>query len=198
MSSINKEKLRCRAIDPEKEIDLLFGMVTADFPDFEGQPLDLLRAATERKAIKAVFLTDGETICGYALHQKTPHFSMRHLLYFAILPTFRSAGLGGNFLALLKQGVPQGLLLEVEDPDAAQQDHAEWLCRKKRIAFYERNGLQLFSAFRFSEFGHPLRVMSSAQLPSKQDWLAFYRALYNQMYGFPLAEKVIQPGAARF
>lgn len=63
--------------------------------------------------------------------------------YFAVCAPFRSMGYGSRCLADLRSacGSAAGILAEVEDADAAEDD-VERSHRERRIAFYERNRLR--------------------------------------------------------
>ncbi|MBP5273211.1 MAG: hypothetical protein ILO43_09645 [Clostridia bacterium] len=79
---------------------------------------------------------------GYAFFVAPPDCSAVLLDYFAVLPAYRSEGLGGRSfrrLAELVREQEKYILLETEDIDFAKDDARREECAR-RDAFYERNG----------------------------------------------------------
>lgn len=79
---------------------------------------------------------------GYAFFVESPDCDASLLDYYAILPEYRDAGLGGRTLqrlAELVRGKGKYILLETEDLDFAKREE-EIAERKRRDAFYARNG----------------------------------------------------------
>lgn len=79
---------------------------------------------------------------GYAFCVAPPDCGAVLLDYFAVLPAYREAGLGGRTLQRLSEMMrEQGkyILLETEDIDFSKND-AQRKERARRDAFYERNG----------------------------------------------------------
>lgn len=86
--------------------------------------------------------SDLSQLRGYAFFVESPDCNACLLDYYAILPEYRSAGLGGRTLqrlAELVRGKGKYILLETEDIDFAKTEEqiAE---RTRRDAFYVRNG----------------------------------------------------------
>lgn len=168
----------------------LYIVLDQDFPRFERIPWPLLKNGLRRKILTAYFLTDGDAIYGYAIWQKAFRFDYQHLLYFGVLAQYRKQGIGSDFLQLLVKKAKQGILLEVEDPQAAKNRAEQSECQR-RIKFYEQNGFTLYSNFSFTNFGFQMRVMSNTKLPQSID-LTYYRALYDQAYGLPLGRVALK------
>lgn len=79
---------------------------------------------------------------GYAFFAEAPNCDACLLDYFAILPEYRSFGLGGCSLRLFSDLIGQKgkyLLFETEDIDFAKTD-SERKTRTRRDSFYARNG----------------------------------------------------------
>lgn len=81
-------------------------------------------------------------LLGYALFAQKPEGNVCLLDYFAMLEECRGQGLGGTFLGKMKEVLTdyQGILFETEDEDAAE-DEQQLQVRKRRNAFYEREGM---------------------------------------------------------
>ena len=83
-----------------------------------------------------------DTLRGYAFFVESPDCDACLLDYYAILPEFRDAGLGGRSLQRLAELVRDRgkyILLETEDIDFAKND-GQVAERTRRDAFYTRNG----------------------------------------------------------
>lgn len=180
-------------IDPNdsKAIKQLFTYLDIDFPRFARIPLFMLQRGLKKRRLTAYLLMEDQKVIGYSICQTALELDLLHILYIAILPTFRSQGYGGQFLDLLESISPQGILLDVEDP-AGGENTTEREKMMRRIHFYQRNGFNLKADFTFNNFGFYMNIMSNVQLP-QQDWLHFYRRLYDQAYGLPISRFAIRP-----
>ncbi|RPK06090.1 GNAT family N-acetyltransferase [Priestia endophytica] len=173
----------------KSNLQTLFDYAYIDFPFLkDALPSKIVKSAIKKDVLHPVYLTNGSEIYGYALYQDVPELKCIHVLFLAIVPSYRSSGLGSVLLDRLKALSKNGLILEVEDPETAESDE-EWSIRTRRIRFYERNGFHLIPNVKFSHFGYAIQVMTDFNHPN-QDWLRFYRNLYNRVYriyGVPLA-----------
>ncbi len=114
--------------------------MTADFPRSELKPLRaMLRLMDMGRYDPLLAVRDGQPI-GYALMWLPEDRSGALLEYFAVLRGLRSGGLGTAILDLLAQRYGQ-LFGEAEAPCSG--DPAEDGLRRRRIAFYERNGFRV-------------------------------------------------------
>ncbi len=83
-----------------------------------------------------------DALRGYAFFVEAPNCDACLLDYYAILPEYRSSGLGGKSLKALSELVREKgkyILLETEDIDFAKND-AQVEERTRRDSFYTRNG----------------------------------------------------------
>lgn len=174
-----------------KSISALFKVLDIDFPATARIPLVLLRASLKKQRIKGVYLTDEETNYGYAVYQHSNAHNVMHILYLAILPEYRSSGLGSILMNLLSDMANGRVILDAEDPDKAKGDKAKQICIK-RNGFYLRNGYHVCPDFKFANFGYHLRVFTNCEFP-ELDWLQFYRQLYDNAYGLPISILLIRP-----
>lgn len=172
-----------------RTLNRLFKFVLVDFGFLDHIPFPIMRKALKKKILHAVYLTDGINVYGYAIYQKIPKYGGIHVLYLAIAPEFRSYGLGSVMLRRLDALSPEGILLEVEDPDLSQNEE-QLSIRTRRIAFYERNGLTLDQTIKLTNFKHPLLLMTSVKLPelNERKFRKFYRQLYNRVYRVPVGQ----------
>ncbi|ARD48702.1 hypothetical protein SporoP37_11430 [Sporosarcina sp. P37] len=175
-----------------RTVNKLFEFVLVDFEFLDHIPFPIMRSALKKKILHAVYLTDGINVYGYAIYQRIPKYGGIHVLYLAIAPDYRSFGLGSILLQRLNAMSPEGILLEVEDPDFAKNE-SELSVRTRRIAFYERNGLMLNKTVKLTNFKHPLLLMTSTELPplNGRSFRQFYRQLYNRVYRVPIGKIAI-------
>ena len=102
-------------------------------------------------------LTKDEEVKAYCVL----HFfrNCTQLLYLAVLPQMRGAGVGSLVMPLIKQKARGALVLEVEDPEEAKNEE-ELKVRLRRIAFYKRLGFAMLDGVRLLIPGGALRPMS--------------------------------------
>ena len=191
---IKEEALFLQEVSTDKNaLKTLFQYVNQEFKIFERIPFFVMRSALKKDILHAVYLTDGENVYGYAVYQHIPGYESIHVLYLAILPDYRSLGLGSILLDQLDALSPQGIILEVEDPQAAKTKKELSVC-KRRIKFYERNGLYLNKNVQVKDFNYSLLLMSTSALPKldKLKFEKFYQGLFNRVYQFPVGNFTIK------
>ncbi|MBQ6806906.1 MAG: hypothetical protein IJO97_05695 [Lachnospiraceae bacterium] len=95
----------------------------------------------------------------YAFTMADPDEHMLLVDYFAVCEEARGKGYGGNALALLKESCTEwdGIIFEVEDDESAESEE-EKILRKRRICFYEQNGVKMAEARSFA-FGVDYKLM---------------------------------------
>ncbi|MFD1414377.1 GNAT family N-acetyltransferase [Oceanobacillus jeddahense] len=182
---MQKKKLYLETIDPTTiHIKVLYNYLKEDFERIELLPRFVLKRNLKKGFMKAVYLTDGQEKYGYAIYQQVDVFGGIFISYLAVRSKFRANGLGSELMQQLKDLSANGILLEVEDPEAAkgEQDYAN---RLRRIQFYERNGLHLNPNIKINSFFVPLRMMNNAERTDVYD-ITFYQKLYNRIWGLPL------------
>ena len=110
-----------------------------DFARNELKPLQSMKRLWEKDAYDCYGLFDGEELLAYAFFIRQ---GRNYLLdYFAVAEEHRDEGLGSAFmqelLSLLKEA--DGVLVEIEDPDKAEDEKTRTQ-RERRREFYVRNG----------------------------------------------------------
>ncbi|WP_152655416.1 GNAT family N-acetyltransferase [Oceanobacillus sp. CFH 90083] len=171
-------------------IKVLYNYLKQDFERMEIFPHFVLKRNLKRGVMEAVYLTDGQEKYGYAIYQQVEAFEGIFISYLAILPKYRSSGLGSELISQLDDLSPNGMLLEVEDPEAAG-DKKDYTTRLRRIRFYERNGLRINSDMKLNTFFVSLRLMDNAGKAAAYDF-SFYQKLYNRILGLPLGSIFIK------
>lgn len=128
-----------------------------DFPLAERTPFRILKKLAKKDGAKFYFACEGEEVKAYCVL----HFfrNCTQLLYLAVLPQMRGAGVGSLVMPLIKQKAHGALVLEVEDPEEAKNEE-ELKVRLRRIAFYKRLGFAMLDGVRLLIPGGALRPMS--------------------------------------
>ncbi len=112
-----------------------------DFPKEELKPLSTMKCLMEKDLYRAFGFYEQENLCAYAFFVCLPKGQTALLDYFAVLPPYRSLGIGSKILSLFIEIHKDlfGILIEVENPTFSSTKEEKNL-RERRIDFYERNG----------------------------------------------------------
>ena len=148
--------------------------LTRTFVPQECKPLsDIFRLMRdERYEIWGLF--DGAALLGYACLWKNPGLALVLLDYLGVTAARRSAGLGSRILQLLQaQGRP--LVTESELPVTGDGEEENDI-RRRRIAFYERNGFT--AAYPMATCGMAWQALTFAPGLSISDVMAQHKAFY--------------------
>jgi len=176
-------------LNPEN-FDQLYHLMETSFPVDEHRPY------AEQKALLAhppyqIYTVSGEDESTEAFENSSCQtlrafvavwdFQTFYFLeHFAVNPAFRNHGLGACVLQELQALLSRPLCLEVELPDTE--------LAKRRIAFYERNGFYyndypyIQPALSYGQGTVPLRIMSSGQAISPEEFAQIKEVLYTQVY----------------
>lgn len=111
------------------------------FPSEELKPLKTVEWLLSKQIYHAYGFYEKDRLLAYACLIQINGQSAVLLDYYAVLEQYRSSGIGGIFLQKLAERLrdKEGLYIESEDP-AFAHDAGDCELRKRRIAFYERNG----------------------------------------------------------
>ena len=149
-----------------------------------------LYLAMKKETIRAVYLTDGSAVYGFAIYQEVSALKLTHLLYFAVFSEYRSCGLGSQFIQQLSEMCEGRMILEVEG--VHQADSCEELInRTRRVVFFQRNGFYLHPETRLEYFGRSLQVMADRKFKGI-NWEEFYQRLYNRVHVLPVSKFFIK------
>ena len=124
------------------------------FPKEERLPWWLLRLNARRSGIDLTAFVDGATFCGFTASATVD--DVHFLLFFAIPDDLRGRGYGSAILQLL-QKEHKTVVLNVELLDPASENYEQ---RKRRFAFYQRNGFS-DTCYHVWEVGGKFRVLST-------------------------------------
>jgi len=123
----------------EKELTRVYlDEMRRDFPPTELKPLSMILNSEADGTAHTWGVFDGETLAAYLLMVRPAGSRVSQLDYFAVLPEYRSAGLGAQLLADLPQHErgAQAILIEAECPDKAEDE----AMAVRRLGFYSRCG----------------------------------------------------------
>lgn len=134
--------------------------------------------------------TGKDILRAYAFTMADSDAHMLLLDYFAVCEEARGKGYGGEALALLKENCTEwdGIIFEVEDDESAESE-SEKMLRQRRIAFYEKNGVEMTNERSFA-FGvdYKLMVLPVAKENAGEDVGEKLSSIYQKM----LSEQVFQ------
>ena len=124
------------------------------FPKEERLPWWILRLNACRKGIDLTAFMDGDVFCGFTASVTVE--DLHFLLFFAIDEEKRGKGYGSAILQLLQKQY-KTVVLNVELLDPAAENYTQ---RKRRFAFYQKNGL-VDTYYHVWEVGGKFRVLST-------------------------------------
>ena len=157
-----------------------------DFPPDELKPLAMIEKALARDEYVCYGAVNGNDILAYAYFVKLKEQEKPYALfdYYAVRQDIRDRGVGSRFMQALIAGPLREMdcvLLEVDDPARAETPE-ETDKRKRRLAFYLRNGLRdadvkaTVYGVQFKILTLPVgRALSREEV--RQKYAALYRAL---------------------
>lgn len=135
-----------RPLDEQAVIKIYKEKMPEDFAKGEIKPLERILELRRREKYFCYGLYDEEKFAGYCFLVVSEKRDAVLLDYFAISKEMRGKGYGSRCLALLKEEIEKQkfgtLILEVENPRFGR-DEEEKALRRRRIAFYRRNGMTL-------------------------------------------------------
>ncbi len=117
--------------------------MTRDFPAAERKPLSALLGMLREGRYFVYGCYEGERLAAYACLCRSDSGKTLLLDYYAVVPAFRSQGVGSGFLARLREvcGDYRGIVLEIESMESAQGEEEHRL-RQRRKDFYLRCGVE--------------------------------------------------------
>lgn len=159
-----------------------------DFPKSELKPLKaMLRLMDMNRYDPLLIEEDGQPL-GYAMVWLPENREGALLEYLAILPNRRNGGLGAQVLDLLFQRYGH-LFGEAEYPDS--DDPAENDLRRRRLAFYQRNGFRILD-YECAMFGVHFNCLYRGPKTDDRDVMAMHRGVYSGYFSPAHMERYIQ------
>ena len=134
--------MKLNELSPQQLAQLYRQELTSAFPPEELKPLRSMLSLMEQGRYQALGLYDGEDLVAYALIWLEPGCPFALLDYLGTMAGLRDRGLGGRMLDLLAEHYAhfRGIFGEAEAPENG--DPAGDPLRRRRLAFYQRNGFR--------------------------------------------------------
>ena len=171
--------------------------LTADFPHSELKPLRAMLRLTDMGQYEPLLVTDEGRSVGYALAWLPESREGALLEYFGVLRGLRSGGLGSKILTLLSERYGQ-LFGEAEAPGPEASPEENGL-RRRRIAFYERNGFRVLD-YECALFGVRFNCLYHGPEIDDRKVESMHRGVYASYFSPAHMERYIQlplrPGEA--
>ena len=159
-----------------------------DFPKTELKPLKAMMALMDMGRYEPLLVTEAARAIGYAMVWQPRERTGALLEYFGVRPEYRNGGVGSQVLDLLAERY--GLLFgEAEAP--CDEDPAVNELRRRRLAFYERNGFRVLD-YECALFG--VRFNCLYRGPERDDRVveAMHRGVYADYFSPLHMERFIQ------
>lgn len=137
-------ELQIRLLSLEETEKIYYTHMKTDFARNELRPFAMIKNLFHKGFYYIYGIFENEELRAYAFLLENLETQILLFDYFAVCKEYRSKGYGTKALELVF-GVCKdraGIILEVENPEAVQ-DETEKNIRKRRIAFYERCGIQM-------------------------------------------------------
>ncbi len=169
----------------KEQLEPVYALYLEAFPEIERKPIPLIEEKVAEGSSQVFSIVDNDEFVGFAMFVVGE--SMVLLDFFAILPEKRCGGYGSRVFPLFwEQYKEKKFLLEIEDPNAVEIDEEEKALRKRRKAFYERQGMKSMP-FLIDLFGVEMEVLTNGY----QIDFPEYHGLIRGVYGRIIDEKIL-------
>lgn len=162
--------------------------MTGDFPHAELKPLRAMLRLMDMGRYDPLLVTENGKPVGYALLWLPENREGALLEYFGVLRGLRNSGLGTKILALLVERYGQ-IFGEAEKPNS--DDPEENDLRRRRIAFYERNGFRVLD-YECALFGVHFNCLYRGPETDDRKVEAMHRGVYAGYFSPAHMERYIQ------
>ena len=160
----------------------------ADFPRSELKPLKGMHNLMEQGVYDPLLVIDNGEPVGYAMMWLSQDRKGALLEYFGVLRGLRNAGIGSQILTLLAQRYGQ-IFGEAEAPSSDVPEENE--LRRRRIAFYERNGFRVLD-YECALFGVHFNCLYRGPETDDRVVEAMHRGVYAHWFSGGHLERYIQ------
>lgn len=163
-----------------EEFDRFYQILSNNFPTKEIKEYNYMKDTFYAGLYQVLTLKDNDQIVGIMSFYQ--HDDFRFIDYFAIDGSLKGKGMGSKMLQYFINLDDKMVILEVEHPEDEQS--------KRRIAFYQRNGLYLNDQFEY--FVPPVRnlkhrlyfhLMSSKRKLNNIEFEKYYPQILKMVYG---------------
>ena len=142
MEQIN-EIVNIQEIDINEFEKNIYSYYLEIFSENERKTLKMIKSSFDEGYTKIIKINKSDNLCGYMIINKIKENQYAILDYFAILPQYRSKGIGTKALKLLidEETKNKGIFIEIEKIGLGKDDK-ENILREKRKVFYEKVGFK--------------------------------------------------------
>lgn len=163
-----------------EEFDRFYQILSNNFPTKEIKEYNYMKDTFHAGLYQVLTLKDNDQIVGIMSFYQ--HDDFRFIDYFAIDGSLKGKGMGSKMLQYFINLDDKMVILEVEHPEDEQS--------KRRITFYQRNGLYLNDQFEY--FVPPVRnlkhrlyfhLMSSKRKINNIEFEKYYPQILKMVYG---------------
>ena len=163
-----------------EEFDRFYQILSNNFPTKEIKEYNYMKDTFHAGLYQVLTLKDNDQIVGIMPFYQ--HDDFRFIDYFAIDGSLKGKGMGSKMLQYFINLDDKMVILEVEHPEDEQS--------KRRIAFYQRNGLYINDQFEY--FVPPVRnlkhrlyfhLMSSKRKINNIEFEKYYPQILKMVYG---------------
>lgn len=184
--------MKLNELSPQQLAQLYRQELTSVFPPEELKPLRSMLSLMEQGRYQALGLYDGEDLVAYALIWLEPGCPFALLDYLGTMAGLRDRGLGSRMLDLLAEHYAhfRGIFGEAEAPENG--DPAGEPLRRRRLAFYQRNGFR-YGGYDCALFGvHYRALIRGAEDVTAEELLQVHQSIYRRHFPPALYQRFIQ------
>lgn len=184
--------MKLNELSPQQLAQLYRQELTSAFPPEELKPLRSMLSLMEQGRYQALGLYDGEDLVAYALIWLEPGCPFALLDYLGTMAGLRDRGLGGRMLDLLAEHYAhfRGIFGEAEAPENG--DPAGEPLRRRRLAFYQRNGFR-YGRYDCALFGvHYRALIRGAEDVTAEELLQVHQSIYRRHFPPALYQRFMQ------
>lgn len=150
----------------------------SSFPEWERIPMDALHRGMTLSDIDYNAILDDGRFVGLAYTMTAD--SLLYLIYFAVDPSCRSKGYGGQVIEMLKDMAPEDRVFLNIEPVVESDNYDQRLSRRN---FYERHGLREFMIVTAPD-GNDFVVMASGRGITEEEVRGIYaRDSFRRLFG---------------
>lgn len=184
--------MELRELTQQQLKDLYEREMKRAFPPQELKPLGAMEKLRAQGRYEALGLWEGEALRGYALMWLVPGCPFALLDYLGTMEGQRGQGLGARMLDLLAEHYAafRGIFGEAEAPENG--DPAGEGLRRRRLAFYERNGFR-YAGYDCALFGvHYQTLIRGGEDVTPGELMEVHRSIYQNHMPQGVFQRFIQ------
>ena len=176
--------------------EIYYSHMQEAFPQSELRPYANIEMLTLKGNYICYGLYEEDKLLAYAYFSRTADGKYSLLDYYAVLKELRGTGIGSRFFPLLSEKMHDmdGVLIEVESVESTDKEDEKAL-RRRRIAFYEKNGCVMTRA-KCLLYGVDFCIMMlpiQKAVPDDTLVLSELERIYHTMFDDALYSRVCHP-----